>query len=151
MALAAGLLAPLAGCVPPPAPPTLVRLTLTAGQDANPAASGQGAPVQIVVYQLASASAFNSAEFFQLFGQDQATLGTDLIKRDTFMLAPGQSTATTLSPTEPVRLLGVVAAYQDFRHATWRAAAEIPAHQTTVVTIAAGHDGITVATGKPGS
>jgi type VI secretion system protein VasD len=152
--LGSGLLAMLASCAPPPPPPpTVVQLTLTASPDANPTASGQGAPVQLVVYQLGSASGFSSAEFFQLFNQDQATLGADLIKKDQFTLAPGQSKTATLSPTDMVKSLGVFAAYRDFQHATWRATASVPAHQTTSITITAGHDGVTVATapGKPGS
>jgi type VI secretion system protein VasD len=153
--LASGLLAILAGCTPPPPPPpTVVQLTLTASQDVNPTSSGQGAPVQIVVYQLGSATSFNNAEFFQLFNQDQATLGTDLIKKDTFTLAPGQSKTATLSPTEPVKLLGVFAAYQNYQAVVWRGTVPIPANQTTNVTVAAGKAGVTVtasAASKPGS
>lgn len=146
--LGSGLLALLAGCAPPPPPPTVVQLTLNAAKDANPDASGQGAPVQIFVYQLGSASGFSGAEFFQLFKQDQATLGADLIKRDTFTLAPGQSKTATLSPTDMVKTLGVFAAYRDYQHAAWRGMVDIPPHQTTPVTVAAGHDGIAVTAGK---
>ena len=153
--LGAGLLAALAGCAPPPPPPpTVVQLTLSASQDVNATASCQGAPVQIVVYQLGSASSFNAAEFFQLFNQDQATLGADLIKKDTYILAPGQSKTATLSPTEPVKVLGVFAAYQNFQTVTWRGTADIPPHQTTNVTVVAAKTGVTVTAApasKPGS
>jgi type VI secretion system protein VasD len=152
--LVSGLLAILAGCAPTPPPPTVVQLTLTASKDVNATASGQGAPVQVVVYQLGSASSFNSAEFFQLFNQDQATLGADLVKKDTFILAPGQSKTTTLMPTDPVKVLGVFAGYQNYQTVTWRGTADIPPHQTTTVTVAAGHAGVTVtaaAAAKPGS
>jgi len=110
--------------------------------------------VQVVVYQLASASSFNAAEFFQLFNQDQATLGADLIKRDTYILAPGQTKTATVMPTDPVKVLGVFAAYQNFQTVTWRGTADIPAHQTTNVAVAVGQVGITVtatAASKPGS
>jgi type VI secretion system protein VasD len=152
--LAAPLLASLAGCAapPPPVPPTVVQLTLTASADDNANAAGQGAPVAIRVYQLGSASGFGNAEFFQLFNQDQTTLGADLIKRDDFILAPGQSKTATLSPTDMVKVLGVFAAYQNYQTLTWRGTVPIPPHQTTAVTIAAGHDGVaaTAAPSKPG-
>jgi type VI secretion system protein VasD len=152
--LAVSVLAVLAGCAapPPPPPPTVVQLTLTASADDNANAAGQGAPVQVRVYQLASASAFGNAEFFQLFGQDQTTLGADLVKRDDFTLAPGQSTTATLTPTDQAKVLGVFVAYQNFQALTWRATAEIPPHTTTKVTVAAGHAGVavTAAPGKPG-
>ena len=154
--VAAGLLAALAGCAapPPPLPPTAVAVSLTASADVNAAAGGPGAPVQIRIYQLGSTSSFGNAEFFQLFNQDQATLGPDLIKRDDIILAPGQTTSTTLSPTDPVKAIGVFAAYRNFQQATWRATAPVVAHQTTTLSVAAGHDGITVTAspaGKPGS
>jgi type VI secretion system protein VasD len=139
------LLAALAGCgAPPPPPPTVVSVTLTAAPDANPAPDGQGAPVVLRVYQLASASAFTGAEFFPLFNQDQTTLGPDLIRRDEMILTPGQTRTLTLTPTDPVKAIGVFAAYRDFQHATWRGTAEVPPHQTTRIMVRAAGDGITV-------
>jgi type VI secretion system protein VasD len=154
-ALGVGLLATLDGCgaPPPPPPPTVVMLKLTASQDVNADTAGQGAPVQIRVYQLGSASSFGNAEFFQLFNQDQTTLGADLVKRDDFTLAPGQSKTSTLSPTDQVKVLGVFGAYRDFQQVTWRATTEIPPHKTTTITVTAGHGGVTVVAapaGKPG-
>ncbi len=140
------LCAALAGCPapPPPPPPTVVNLTLTAGPDINPNAAGQGAPVVVRVYQLGSAAGFGDADFFPLYNKDAATLGADLIKREDFPLAPGQSKTATLSPNDQVKALGVFAGWRDFQHANWRGSAPIPAHQTTNVTVTVGHDGITV-------
>ena len=79
-----------AGCsAPPPPPPTQVNLTLSATADVNPTTSGQAAPVVVRVYQLASTSGFEGAEFFPLFNQDQSVLKTDLVKKDEFLLSPG--------------------------------------------------------------
>jgi type VI secretion system protein VasD len=140
------LLVALAACggPPPPPPPTVVSLTLTAAPDANPSPTGQGAPVVLRVYQLASTSGFTGAEFFLLFNQDQATLGPDLVHRDEMILAPGQTKTLTLTPTDPVKAIGVFAAYRDFQHATWRGTADVPPHQTTRITVRAAGDGITV-------
>ncbi len=132
----------LAGCSSPPPPPTQVDLTLSAATDVNPTTSGQAAPVVVRVYQLASTSGFDGAEFFQLFNQDQAVLKTDLVKKDEFLLSPGQKKTTTLMPTDQVTALGIFAAYRDFQNAKWRATVPIPAHKTTAVTVTIGHDGV---------
>ena len=139
-----GLLSACAG--PPPAPPplTVVDVVLRATADANPTASGQGAPVVVRIYQLGSATNFGGAEFFQLFNGDAEFLKSDLVKRDDFLLAPGETKTVTLTPAESVPALGVFAAYRDFQHATWRGSADIPPHQTTRVTVTAGAQGVTV-------
>jgi type VI secretion system protein VasD len=142
--------AALAGCSPPPPPPppTVVALTLSASADANPTTTGQGAPVAIRVYQLASTSAFAGAEFFQVFNQDQTTLGPDLLKRDDLIIAPGTSKTLTLMPLDTVKAIGVFAAYRDYANATWRATTPVEPHKTTQVTVTAGPKGITL-TAKP--
>jgi type VI secretion system protein VasD len=136
----------LAGCAgpPPPPPPTVVNISMTAAANANPDTDGKGAPVSLRVYQLGSQAGFVGAEFFPLYNTDAATLGTDLVKRDDFILAPGATKTTTLTPRDDVKSIGVFAAYRDFQHATWRAAADIPPHQVTNITVTAGHDGITL-------
>ena len=135
-----GLAALLAACAspPPPPPPTQVVLTLTATPDVNPTPSGQGAPIVLRVYQLASTSGFTGAEFFDLFNNDQATLKSDLVKRDDVTLAPGQSKTLTLSPSDQVKSVGVFAGYRDYANATWRVTADIPPHKTTRITVQAG-------------
>jgi len=144
-AAALALLAGIAGCSsPPPPPPTVVNLTVSASPAVNPTAGGQAAPIVVRVYQLGSTNGFEQAEFFQLFNQDQAFLKTDLIKRDDFLLAPGQTKTATLTPTDQVKALGVLAAYRDFQHATWRVTVPIPPHQTTAVTVTAGTNAVTV-------
>ena len=96
------------------------------------------------IYQLGSASAFSGAEFFPLFNQDQATLGPDLVKHDELTLVPGQTRTLTLTPADPVKAIGVFAAYRDFQHAAWRGSADVPPHQTTKLTVRAAGDGIAV-------
>ncbi len=144
--LVLGLLGGLAGCAPPPPPPTVVALTLAADPDVNPTPSGQGAPLVLRVYQLSSDAAFGTAEFFQLFGQDQATLKTDLVKKDEYILAPGQTKTATLNPLDPVTAIGIFAAYQNFQAVTWRATVEVAAHKTTKINVQAGAKGIVVKT-----
>jgi type VI secretion system protein VasD len=154
--LVLGLLGGLAGCSSPPPPPTVVALTVVADKDVNPTPTGQGAPLVVRVYQLSSDAAFSTAEFFQLFSQDQATLKTDMVKKDEYILAPGQTKSATLNPTDPVTTIGIFAAYQSFQTVTWRAMVDVAPHKTTTINVEASAKGIIVKTDpaaalKPGS
>jgi type VI secretion system protein VasD len=137
----------MASCAPPPPPPpppTVVNITLRAAADVNPGLDGHGAPVTVRLYQLSSASGFGNAEFFPLYNADAATLGTDIIKRDDVILAPLQTVMKTIAPRDDVKSFGVFAGYRDFQHEAWRGSVDIPPHQTTNVSIAAGAAGIVV-------
>jgi type VI secretion system protein VasD len=148
--LAAGMILLLAGCSdpkppPPPPPPTIANVELSAATNNNMTVDGQGAPVDVRVFQLTSKSAFDRAEFFALYKNDTATLGPDLIKKDAFLLIPGGAKSLNLKPADPVRVIGVFAAYRDFPKMNWRASAEVPAHQTTTLTVTMDSSGIKLA------
>jgi len=137
----------LAGCAAPPPPPpprTVVNISVKAGPDINPDPTGQGAPMTLRVYQLASGAGFGNAEFFALYKTDAATLGPDIIHRDDLALNPGDSKTLPLSPTDQVKTLGFFAGLRDFSQAAWRATADIPPHQTTNITVTASKAGIAV-------
>jgi type VI secretion system protein VasD len=129
---------------PPPPPPTLVKVDVSAATNANPTPEGQGAPVDTRVYQLASKSAFDGAEFFAIYKSDTATLGPDLIKKDQFLLVPGDTKSLSFSPTDAVKAIGVFTAYRDFQNVKWRVSADIPPHQTTTLTVTADSTGVTL-------
>ncbi len=146
----------LCGCAaPPPPPPTVVNVTLRATSDDNPTTDNQGAPLALRIYQLASPANFAGAEFFALYNDDAATLKSDLVRREDFLLPPGGGKSETIQPDPQVRAIAVFAAYRDFQHVTWRGMADVAPHQVTTITVSAGRDGITVgaasAPAKPAS
>ena len=130
--------------------PTIANVRISAAGDVNATPEGQGAPVVIRIYQLASKSAFEGAEFRRLYNADTNTLGGDLIKKDELLLFQVPA-VLTLMPSEAVHV-GVFAAYRDFQNATWRADSDLPAHQTTAIAVTAERDRIKLAAapGKPG-
>jgi type VI secretion system protein VasD len=136
----------LSGCAspPPPPPPTVINLTLNATADTNPTADNAGAPIATRAYQLTSATNFNGAEFFQIFNADAATLKTDIVKREDFLLAPSASKTEKILPDSTVKSLGIFAAYRSFQTATWRGSADIVANKINNITVTFGHDGITI-------
>src|SRR5580698_260119 len=144
--LVLGLFGGLAGCAPAPPPPTVVNLALAADANDNPTAGGQGAPLVVSVYQLSSDAAFSTAEFFQLFSADAATLKTDMVKKDQYILAPGGSKSATLSPNSTVTSIGIFAAYQNFQGVAWRAVVDVAPNKTTTINVQAGAKGIVVTT-----
>ena len=132
LALCGGLIAACAQKEPPPPPPpTKVELTLTAADDVNPDPEGRASPVIVRYYQLASTTAFEKADFFQLYDKEAALLGQDLLGREEVPLAPGAVQKASFEAKPGTKFLGVVAAYRDINQAEWRADVPIPANQTT--------------------
>lgn len=144
--LVLALLGALAGCAPAPPPPTVVNVALAADANDNASASGQGAPLVVSIYQLSSDAAFGTAEFFQLFSADAATLKSDMVKKDQYILAPGGSKSATLNPVSTVTSIGIFAAYQNFQGVTWRAVVDVAPNKTTNIKVQAGAKGIVVTT-----
>ncbi len=140
----AALLAACGGPTPPP-PPTVVNATFTAAKDVNADAGGTGAPIAVRVYQLASATAFQASTFFPLYEKDTATLKDDLVKREDLLLAPGQSRTLTLTPDDRVHAIGVFAGYRDYEHVAWNRSVDLPAHETSKLTLTAGRGGLELA------
>lgn len=122
--LAAGLgvaaaLAALGACASAPKP-TPISGTIEASPKVNPSVTRRPSPLLVRVYELKSATGFNSADFMSLYQRDQAELAADLVGRDEFMLAPGESKAFAKMLAPETRFLGVLAAYRDLERATWR-------------------------------
>jgi type VI secretion system protein VasD len=119
LAAAAGIALALLACASAPKP-AQVAGTIQASAQVNPSTSKRPSPVLVRVYELKTAAAFNSADFMSLYQRDKAELGADLLGKEEFVLAPGESKtfAKTLSPD--TRFLGVLAAYRDVEHAKWR-------------------------------
>ena len=137
--IAGPVLMVLAGCggPPPPPPPTVVNATLTASADAN-----GGAPVAVRVYQLVSPAGFVGAEFFPLFDKDAATLKADLVKRDDLLLAPNQTQTLAITPPDRAHAIGVFAAFRDYEHAAWHSVVDIPANQTSTLSVSVTKAGV---------
>ena len=83
-------------------------------------------------YQLTVPQAFQSADFFQLYRDDAATLGSAMLGRDEVVVAPGQKVQVTESMKADARYIGVLVAYRDIDKARWRATASVPSNQTTM-------------------
>lgn len=125
---------PPAQPTPAPVPPSITIaapveakvkavMTITAGADANPDATGRPSPVVVRVYQLKTDALFNGAEFFPLFDDDQKVLGGELISRDEYVMTPAERRTIDVVVSDQTRFVGAIAAYRDIRNSQWRALA----------------------------
>jgi len=95
-------------------------MVIGASADANPDATGRPSPVVLRIYQLRTDAAFNGAEYFALYDDDKKVLGTELISRDEFVLAPSERRTIEISVAPEARFVAAVAAFRDIRNAQWR-------------------------------
>ena len=138
----------VSGCASKP-DPTVVELTLIAASDVNPSRNGRPSPIVVQVYQLQSLTAFNEADFFQLADQAATTLGSTLVAQEELVLMPGESKTIVREFKPPASFLGVLASYPDIDNAVWRASAQVPANQTTMLDAQLGK--LTIGLGPSGS
>ena len=103
-----------------------VKVVATAAEDLNPDYQGRPSPVNIIVFQLASADAFSNADFFSLFEPDSPVLGGDMLGRTQMLMKPGEVREWTAEFEKDARFIGVVAAYRDIENAQWRGMIELP-------------------------
>jgi type VI secretion system protein VasD len=115
------LAASLGACAAKPAKPAVASFVVSARADANPDATGRPSPIVVRVYQLKSDAGFGNAEFFALFDDDKRVLAADLVGREEFELAPGETRTVELNLSPDTRFMGALGAYRDVRDATWRA------------------------------
>lgn len=107
--LGAGAL--LTGCMGEAAPAVLA-VRAQGGAGMNPGPGGSDRPVTLTVLQLASAASFDSADYFAL--QDPAgALGSDLIRSDQIVLAPGATASKAITIQPGVSVIGVIGGFRD--------------------------------------
>lgn len=111
--------------------PAPYAIELRADPKVNLNASGRPSPVQVTIYELKSASAFESRDFFTLQGDAHAALGTELLNADQVILRPGETKVLRYPGNAEARVVGVVAAYRDLEQSKWRLLVELPEPQET--------------------
>lgn len=100
--------------------PTKLDITMSATGDVNPNEQGQASPIMVRMYELKSDKTFKQADFSALQNNDKTTLGADLLVKDEFILRPNGSRTIRRTSYADTTAIGVIAAYRDKPHATWR-------------------------------
>jgi type VI secretion system protein VasD len=103
-----------------------IKGQIVAAAELNPDYQGRPSPVNLIVFQLASADAFQNADFFSLYDPQSGVLGGDLIDRSQMLLQPGEMRPFEAELDEEARYIGVIAAFRDIESAQWRSLVELP-------------------------
>ena len=136
---------------PPPPPPNQVRAqpvpltgTIAAAADLNPSPTQRPSPLVLRIYELRSDTAFNKADFIALYQAEQATIGADLVLKDEFVLAPGETRPYQRTLSIETRWLAVFGAYRNVERAVWRAIAPVPAGKSLQLQIRAASQALSI-------
>lgn len=120
----------LTACTSTPAPAvkeqTNLRLQVVASEDVNPNEWGTAAPILVRIYELKSATAFESADFFTLQNDDKKAIGDDALVVDEFILRPGDEQEITRKSNPATTAIGVLAGYRDLGKSVWRGTYRLP-------------------------
>src|SRR6267378_1768988 len=113
--------------------PPLLRGAITVDSNVNPDRAGRPSPIVVRIYELKAVAAFNGADFFALFDNEQATLSSELVGREEFQLQPD------------TKFIAVVGAFRDLEQARWRQAVPVPSKRSPTITIGLQARAVTVA------
>nr|WP_281375124.1 type VI secretion system lipoprotein TssJ [Aquabacterium terrae] len=142
VSVAAGALALLiaAGCSSPPKPPppTTVDGAIQASPQLNLSVNQRPSPLLVRVYELKTASSFNSADFMALYQGDQAALAADMVAREEIMLQPGENRPYKKTLGAETKFIGVFGAYRNLEKSTWRVVVPVQPNKAQKLSIRAG-------------
>lgn len=106
--------------------PVPLEITLHAAADVNPSVSGRASPVVVRLYELRNAAAFLAADYFTLQRDEAAMLGEELVSRQEYVMAPGETRLVRRRAGLQTRVVAIVAGYRDLENSVWRAVAAVP-------------------------
>jgi type VI secretion system VasD/TssJ family lipoprotein len=109
--------------VAPSAPEKCVEprpvVTIAASSQVNAGVDGVGVPVQVRLYQLKGQSKLQNALFEDIWKDDAATLGEDLLATREITVFPGQQQEVPLEQLPDTRVLSAVAIFRDSPGRDW--------------------------------
>ncbi len=114
---------------------TAISVDIIATSNLNPDVNSRPSPVVVRIYQLKTPGKFETADFNSLYNNDAATLGSDLVKRDEYILRPGELQQYKNQPDDEANFLGVVAAFRNIDSAGWKSQVIIPKGQRTEIKV----------------
>ncbi len=109
---------------PTAVPPAIIEIV--SERSLNPDIDGMPKPVLLRIYELRAPAAFERSSFFDLQDKDESQLGGDFVRREEFLIAPGERRIIERKGNPDVRSFGFFAAYRDLERSTWRASVDAP-------------------------
>ncbi len=108
------------------APKRNLQLLVQAQRSLNTDTRNVSASLALRVYVLRDASGFEKASFDSLYDQDEATLGANLLVRESLHLRPGEMRELALEVSGDARAVGVFGAFREIDQSQWRATLPLP-------------------------
>ena len=109
----------------PTAVPSAV-IEIIAERSLNPDIDGLPKPILLRIYELRAPATFERSSFFDLQDKDESQLGGDFVRREEFLIAPGERRVIERKGNPDVRAFGFFAGYRDLERSTWRASVDAP-------------------------
>lgn len=103
-----------------------LQLLVQAQRSLNTDARNASASLALRVYVLRDASGFEKASFDSLYDHDEATLGSNMLARESFHLRPGEARELALELSGDARAVAVFGAFRELEHSQWRAILPLP-------------------------
>lgn len=103
-----------------------LQLLVQAQRSLNTDARNASASLALRVYVLRDASGFEKASFDSLYDDDEATLGSSVLVRESLHLRPGEARELALELSGDARALAVFGAFREIEHSQWRAILPLP-------------------------
>ncbi|RQS77034.1 type VI secretion system lipoprotein TssJ [Burkholderia sp. Bp8963] len=101
-------------------------ITVAVASDVNPDRNQKPSPIVLKVFQLKTASPFESADFFSLQDKPENVLGADLLGVDRIILRPGDARTLHYPGNVEAGALGIVAEYRVLEKNRWRVTVPLP-------------------------
>lgn len=134
----------LVGCGSKEPKPTTIAAQVIAAPTVNQDASARALPIVVRVYELKSLGAFEKADFFALYEQDEATLGADLLAKDELNLRPGSRSKIARATDPAAAYIGIIGAFHEIDSARWRVSRRLTPNADNTLTIVVGADAISI-------
>lgn len=103
-----------------------LQLLFQAQRSLNTDARNVPASLALRVYVLRDASGFEKASFDSLYDNDEATLGSNVLARESLHLRPGEARELALELSGDARAVGVFGAFREIERSQWRAILPLP-------------------------
>jgi type VI secretion system VasD/TssJ family lipoprotein len=103
-----------------------LQLLVQAQRSLNTDARDASASLALRVYVLSDASGFEKASFDSLYDDDEATLGSNMLVRQSLYLRPGEARELDLELRGDARAVAVFGAFREIERSQWRAVLPLP-------------------------
>ena len=103
-----------------------VQLLVQAQRSLNTDARNAPASLALRIYVLRDPSGFEKASFDSLYDDDEATLGSNMLARESLHLRPGEAREVAMDVSGDARAIAVFGAFREVEHSQWRAVLPLP-------------------------